>query len=186
VPIKKIIVISIAGLFFGFAFAFFWQKHQSPRNPASDLPAPKLKIWGNHQFGKMGKPIEIQIKKLNGSAEKSEQEVILEAEVFVRSHFDSEVEYQWVLPEGVELVSGYLNDSWPGIQSGQLAKTSISVIGFSKEDSPKTIILQVHGTQAGVKMGYAGAIFSDDSVDFNAASGVQSAPERGASKAPRF
>ena len=64
-----------------------------------------------------------------------------------------ELQYQWILPDGVEHVAGELSDSWPNIQPGQTAQTTISLLSFSKNSVPRTIVLQVSGQGPTARIG---------------------------------
>lgn len=79
---------------------------------------------------------------------------------------DAEVQYKWNLPEGVYLVEGSLNDSLAKMGPGEVAKTSITIKGFSKE-SLQLISFQSFVTIGDSQFGNSSIISSrpDDSIE---------------------
>lgn len=139
-----------AGLFVGLGISYFGE--MKSRNLASvsadekPFPAPKLDLWGHSPYGKINQSMEVKIEAIDGIPENDEQELKLIAQVTLNRNVDQELSYRWILPAGVSVVSGEVEDSWPGIQAGQTAQAEISLIGMSREGLAKTVTLQVFAT----------------------------------------
>lgn len=154
----------LAGLLVGAGIATF--KDSSKRQIASvdgqqSFKAPKVNIWGHTPYGKMNQNIEVKVESINGIPDNDEQELRLVAHVTLNRPVDEELIYRWVLPEGASIVSGEIEDSWPGIQSGQTASTEIALVGVSKEGLAKTVTLQVSGKSKSVKYASSGSFTTD-------------------------
>lgn len=109
--------------------------------------------------------MDIQIESLNGIPEKDEQEIVLRATLTLKRPIDTDLNYKWMLPEGVQVVAGHLEDGWNQILPGQSVQTELTVTGLSKENPGKAVILHVESTSQGAKIGYSGVYAIDpDSV----------------------
>ncbi|PIS11062.1 MAG: hypothetical protein COT73_06015 [Bdellovibrio sp. CG10_big_fil_rev_8_21_14_0_10_47_8] len=157
--IKKVALISMIGFCVGYLGIYFW--NSADRSPASvDLPAPKLKLkpWAHSPFGKINQAFEVKISVIGGIPETDDQELRLRAQVTLNHPVQNgELTYHWILPEGASVVSGELEDSWPGVQPGQTATTEISVLGVSKEGLAKNVTLNVNGSSQGVQYANSGS-----------------------------
>lgn len=162
--LKRGIALILGGLLVGVSLAH-WQESQSRRvaSVGEDLPfqAPKLNIWGHNPYGKMNQNIDVKVESLNGIPENDDQELRLIAHVTLNRPVDQELHYRWVLPEGASIVSGEVEDSWPGIHPGQTASVEIAVTGVSKEGLAKIVTLQVSGTSQSVKYASSGTFTTD-------------------------
>jgi hypothetical protein len=155
-PIKKISALILFGFLVGGLGNAFYQNFV-PRQPASVLPPPKLRLkpWSESLVGKAHAAMSVKISVVGGMPEHDNQELRLKAEVTLNRPVDQEVKFQWSLPADASLVSGNLEDSWANLQPGQTATTEITVLNVSKESISKTVTLHVSGTANGVQ--YAGA-----------------------------
>lgn len=152
-----VFVLALCGLAIGGALAYFRTQPASIRNPASVLPAPNLRVlpYAHSLQGKNNRLLDITISPVSGLPENDNQEITLQALVTLLQPIAGELEYHWILPEGVELVSGELNDSWTNVRPGQTAQTTISLLNFSKVSIPRTIVLQVSGQGPTARLGGA-------------------------------
>ena len=169
---KAFVGLVLFGLCFGVGIAY-WQE-TSQRGLASvdeaPFPAPKLNLWGHSPYGKMNQSIDVRLEAIGGIPDNDDQELRLIAHVTLHRPIDQELSYQWVLPPGAELVSGELDDVWPGIQPGQTVSTEISVLGVSKEGLVKSITLHVSGQSQSIKYANSGSFTTsprqlDESVE---------------------
>lgn len=160
--LKKIILAATAGIVVG-GIAWVTTKVAS-RSPAS-TPQPPM-ISANPlipaQLGKMNQAMTVVIKPVNGVPDHNGQELTLRAEVTLHRSVSGEVQFQWDLPAGAEIVSGHVSDSWANLQAGQTAATEISLINVSKEGIQKTVSLQVSAQDAEVKYAVSGSFATND------------------------
>lgn len=159
-PFKAVIALIFFGLCIGVGIAY-WQESAGRKiaslEEAQAFPAPKLNLWGHSPYGKMNQSIDVRLEALGGIPDNDEQELRLIAHVTLHRPIDQELSYQWVLPPGAELVSGELEDVWPGIQPGQTVSTEISLLGVSKEGLVKSVTLHVSGISQSVKYANSGS-----------------------------
>lgn len=150
-------ILALCGLAVGGAIAYLRTSPASIRHPASVLPAPNLRVlpYAHSLQGKNNRLLDITISPVSGLPENDNQELTLQALVTLLQPISGELEYHWILPEGVEHVSGELNDSWSNIRPGQTAQTTISLLNFSKVSVPRTIVLQVSGQGPSTRLGGA-------------------------------
>lgn len=168
--------LALGGLAVGGAMSYFRTQSTSVRYPASALPAPNLRVlpYAHSLQGKNNRLLDITISPVSGLPENDNQEITLQALVTLLQPIAGELEYHWILPEGVELVSGELNDSWTNIQPGQTAQTTISLLNFSKVSIPRTIVLQVSGQGPTARLGGAMTFSTYDLVKMaEEVSGIQ-------------
>lgn len=80
------------------------------------------------------------------------QEVKLIAQIKLLQPISTDLNYQWILPEGVEVVQGHLEDSFANVKVGQVVQTELTVIGFSKEVA-QNIVFEASVDEMGTKLG---------------------------------
>jgi hypothetical protein len=161
---KFVALILVCGLGIGFSLPFLSNSVSRTLASVSEekpFPAPKLDLWGHSPYGKVGQSMEVWIEAVDGIPDNDNQELRLIAHVNLNHQMDQELGYRWVLPEGASLISGELEDSWPGIKPGQSATSEISIAGVSREGLVKTVTLQVFGVSGGVKYANSGSFTTD-------------------------
>ncbi len=170
-PIKKLLFIAACGLMIGGLSVRFYQNLPS-RNPASQLPPPKLhlKPWADSLYGKMHQAMDVKISAVGGVPDHDDQEIRLKGEVTLNRPMDQEVKFMWVLPPDATVVSGELEDSFPNLKAGQTATTEIVIQGVSKESFVKTVTLHVSGSAGGVQYASAGGFATNSREQMTAAS----------------
>jgi hypothetical protein len=112
-----------------------------------------------HPLRLTGKPDQvmgISVEPVGGIPENNEQELTLRATVTLHRPVDQDLEYKWMLPAGVEVVSGHLADGWNGLQVGQTVTTEITVTGLSLESGAVVALFHVETLQNGQKIGSSG------------------------------
>lgn len=129
------------GLAAGAGLMFIQGKHSGARKVASDPTA-----WRPGGLGKHLAPVVVQILPPE-FPNREDQEVELIGLVTLNSATDSDLYYQWSLPEGVSVVDGITEDAWAHVKVGETLVTKISVLGFSREHR------RVISLEASVKMG---------------------------------
>ncbi len=153
-----LILIGALGLTIGFSGRYIVAKsaeNARARGPAS-TSKPVLKPL------KIGKHLALVTTEIGATTEipeKDDQEVQLVASIQAQQNLESDLTYQWVLPEGVHLIEGQLQDGLTNVQAGQLVQVRLTVTGFSKE-SQKVISLQAYSTKGNMQMGNSAVIVS--------------------------
>ena len=166
--LKLGLALIICGLVIDFAIVTL--KESSSRRIASfaedaPLPPPKLDLWGHSPYGKMNQNLVVQVEAINGIPDHDDQEIKLVAQVTLNKSVDQELSYRWVLPVGASVVSGEIENSWPGIKPGETATAEIYLTGVSREGLAKTVTVQVSGTSTNsgesVKYANSGSFTTD-------------------------
>jgi hypothetical protein len=159
---SKFFVFFLVGA--GFLLGTFLQKSAPIRNPASQkLPAPVLpKPWAHSLVGKHNRFANLSLTPVDGIADYNDQEIRLRAHVTLLLPVQGDLEFTWILPEGVTLVNGELEDVWSGVLPGQTVTTDLTVLGFSKESQDKTIVFRADGLVAGNRTGGAVSFATGD------------------------
>lgn len=103
----------------------------------------------------MGKHLSLVHINLSTAAEipaSEDQEVKLIASVKLLQSISSDLQYKWILPEGVEVVQGHVQDSFANIGVGQLATAELTVVGFSKQKM-QNVVFEASVEELGSKLG---------------------------------
>jgi hypothetical protein len=118
-----------------------------------------LKLTGKHL-----RPIDIRFTTLPSDIPSNpEREFTIEAKVILLQALNGELDYQWVLPPGVERVDGELSDTWTAVKQGDEITTKITVTGLNR-DFNQIVVLEVSSLQNKSKIGSSG-IFSSKPED---------------------
>lgn len=157
-------LVTISVMFGSSLTLAFWERVDLP--PVSSLRAPASEAVA-FPSGKNMSLISVQIAPLEKIPEKETQEFAITGYVSLHTRTPGEVFYKWELPEGVELVSGDRQGSWPSMTAGQPATVTIYVTGFSKE-SLKHIVLQSHVRNGSDEIGNSALLSSrpEDSMEY--------------------
>lgn len=139
---KFIVVIIVAC---GFALGYFMQGSNTSRIPASNkLAAPQLpRPWAHSIQGKHHRFADLSISPVEGIADRDDQEMKLRARIRLLAPINGDLDYTWTLPAGVSLVEGELSDALSGLQPGQEHTVDLTIVGFSKESTDRTILFRV-------------------------------------------
>lgn len=123
---------------------------------------PSVNSFGPHRqptsevSGKHATPFQIQISAPKGVPAKEGSELELVAEIRVQQSFTGDIDFNWILPPGVLLVAGELQDSVAGLEAGQTFQRKLVIQGFTKGDDSQIVVLQVSTEENGVRLGGAG------------------------------
>jgi hypothetical protein len=164
--IKIFSTIALLGLLFGYFGMQTWQRSGS-LNQSSEIS--KAKIWGAEKYGKTSQAIHVVISTVSGVPDSDEQELRLKAEVSLNQKIDGDLEFEWMLPEGVTVVAGEMKDVLTNLQPGQVATLEITLMNISKEGLAKTVTLNVAGNQGNIRYGGSGSFATNSFVQMSAA-----------------
>ncbi len=162
---KNFFSILVLGFVVGGLFAGLLIKKRAltlQRTPAS----LENKVVGKHHSA-----FDIKLQSSTGLPPRDNQDFSLAASVFALQAIQgNEVHYKWVLPDGVSLVSGQIEDSiptenMPFLGTGKAPfSAEIVVQGFSSESEPKVITFQIYSSvstaEGDVRIGSV-AVFSN-------------------------
>lgn len=110
---------------------------------------------------------EISIQNLSGDLPNDEvKEVRLVGIIKANQIPNGSVNYKWILPEGINLVSGIKEDNLENFKAGQTAQVEISIDGMSKNSDPSAIVLHVDTVVNGTRFGKT-AVFTNTSTSSN-------------------
>ncbi|MBX2987920.1 MAG: hypothetical protein KF802_08480 [Bdellovibrionaceae bacterium] len=85
-------------------------------------------------MGKQMTLVQVNLRAPEGIADQDTQETTLVGWIRLNQALPgADLHFKWELPEGVQVVEGVVEDSWAGLQSGQVSETRLTVTGFSKE-----------------------------------------------------
>jgi hypothetical protein len=148
----------------GFALGSFLQHSVVDRSPAAaKLEAPKLpKPWAHNLVGKHNRFANLLLSPANGIADRDDQEMVLRAHITLLAPISGDLEYTWTLPAGVNVVEGELSDAISGLQPGQEHTVDLTVVGFSKESSNRTILFRADGISTGGRTSGAVSIATEN------------------------
>ena len=108
--------------------------------------------------GKHTRPIDIKFDS-DPAAIQADRDYTIKAKVILLQPITAHLDYKWILPEGVEVVSGEIENTWASVQGGQEIETEITLEGLNN-DTNQVIVLQVLSKDdAQSKIGYS-AVFS--------------------------
>jgi hypothetical protein len=147
---KKVMPLILSGIAIG-AIAGMFLKNSEPaftdlqRRPSSEA------LSGKHQ-----RLFEVLIKPSSSMPSSDNKDLELEASITLLQPQKGEVHFQWVLPEGAQIVEGEVSDSVANLLAGQVLTRKLVVQGVSQEGINKIVSLQVWMDVDGVKMGGAG------------------------------
>jgi|GEM_PF-4994855 hypothetical protein len=155
---SKIVLLSIVGASLGGLGMHSYRATHTMQRELASSPVSSSK-WRPLPLGKHLATINTEIEKLESIPDSSDQEVTLTGYVYVRQQLFSDVEYKWVLPPEVKIVSGQISDGLANTKSGDVIKVQISVTGFSKE-MQSTVTLTASTSQDGIPVGSSSVISS--------------------------
>ncbi len=119
---------------------YFYQKQQGVHRSIASI-----KLYRPHglMIGKQAAAMTVEI--VGPESYPDDNTEIVELVGYVTQHLSAEswVEYEWVLPEDVELVRGPLSNNLGNLKMGSPYQVSILVKGFSREKQ-KLIVLKSH------------------------------------------
>ncbi len=151
---KKFFSIIVLGFIVGSVSSILFLKKVSYRKPASQT------IIGKHKS-----LFSISIDSKQALPDEENQDVELVAKIIPTEKIETEVYFNWVLPDDVYLVSGDLSDSIPGKRIPPSGfSVSITVQGLSAKQVAKPMTLQVYTELGDVRMGNAG-VFNPDNFN---------------------
>lgn len=96
-------------------------------------PANQKSSWRPLPLGKHLALFHVELKAEHEIPTSTEEEVTLTARVRVNQNLNSDLVYEWVLPEDVSVVEGNVSDTLSGVAMGQVVERSVTLTGFSKE-----------------------------------------------------
>ena len=127
-------------------------RREVPRKIASFHP-------DSNRISKPNPTVDVTIEAVDGFPASNNQVARLRATIALHRNFDEDVSLKWVLPVGVELVSGELEGNLTGLRAGQSITREISVQGFSSEGVPRNVMVEVAGNLSRTAVGTS-AVFS--------------------------
>lgn len=110
-------------------------------------------------LGKQAAAMNVEIVGPASSAEDSSELVELVGFITQNLHGDTWLDYQWSLPEGVDLIQGQVSGSLQNLTLGQPYRIAILVRGFSREKQ-KLITLSSQLEKAGTPLTASAVIVS--------------------------
>ena len=167
IKIKQLLLVSGLGLSVAVAIGGIqYVMSSSSRKPASMLEAPKNPVqpWADSLQGKMQQAISVQLSTIGGVPDNENQEMHLRAEITLNRAINSDLEYQWELPDGVSIVSGYPADGFANVKPGQTVPIDLYVVGFAKTGNLKTITLHASGFTTDQKFQSSGSFANNSAV----------------------
>lgn len=127
----KLTAVSVFGIILGAATMWLFQsKQEKLQRKAASVDTGKLKFLN----GKNLTNIQVRLALPENLPNEDDKDVTLTALVYVSNERSETLEYEWELPNGVEVVQGHVSDSLPGIKQGQTARVDLVVRGFSSQN----------------------------------------------------
>ncbi|MGZ3742567.1 MAG: hypothetical protein ACXWRE_08125 [Pseudobdellovibrionaceae bacterium] len=127
---SKFILLGVFGLILGGTGMLYYQKqHHSFRSIASVEPYHPHGLI----LGKQGAAMTVEIVGPQNYPESNSETVELVGYITQHLGATSSLNYEWSLPEGVELMRGPLSNNLNNLQIGRPQQVSLLVRGFSRE-----------------------------------------------------
>lgn len=158
---KTLLLLGVA-VITGLGVGGWLRTTETKRSMASVANPSKSALFKTQQL-RMAKPnqmADVHVEVVGGFPNTNDQEATLRATVTLDRAFDGDVNFEWVLPPGVERVAGQLKDSVPGVLTGESFTREIVVLGFSSEGLPRNVTLEISGTSHGSIVGSSSVISS--------------------------
>lgn len=132
------------GLIIGMSGAAYFSNKEKKRHPSS-LKEGKIP-WMPAPVGKHLALLKVEIAQPEVLPEAGSDEVTLTGRILVNQNLNSDLSYEWSLPEDVNLIDGQKSDTLSNVKMGQIVEVKITVSGFNKEKQ-RLISLQASGAQ---------------------------------------
>jgi hypothetical protein len=172
----KIGAIAIIGITVGVTGSAFL-KRSNDRAPSSI--SAQAQAWTPNGLGKHLAPIHVELLKPNIIPDSGDGEVTLVGHIILTQKLDGDLTYHWVLPDGVNVVDGQVEDTLAAVTPGQTVEVKITVSGFNKERQ-QTVALQGSGNLGDQHFGNSSVIVSrpEDTLESVAKALKKSADEQ--------
>lgn len=170
-------LIFLVGFIFGVTGAAYYAGKKG-RWPSS-VEARK-QPWVPAPIGKHLAALKVEIRPPDNIPEDvADQEVILVGRIFLSQNPQSDLNYAWTLPEGVNALEGQLNGSIQNVHAGQIVEVKLTVGGFNKEKQ-RLVSLQASITKGSEILGGSAVVASrpEDTLESVAAEMKRSADEQ--------
>ncbi|MGE0632785.1 MAG: hypothetical protein AB7O96_10270 [Pseudobdellovibrionaceae bacterium] len=146
---SAIVFAGVIGLFVG-GLSWKVMTSQHSRKPASAFKASKDFALS----GKSNRSFDVSLTSDISKTFSETTEVKLTARIVHIRSGSREVHYKWILPEGVKVVDGDLEDSWANVPAGKALNVDISVSGFDPGEN-QHVVLQAWYVDQGARFGGA-------------------------------
>lgn len=147
----------ILGLIVGISGAAYVSNAKKMRLPAS--MEQKSSAWTPAPIGKHLALLKVEILAPKNIPESGNEDVTLSGRILVNQELQSDLSYNWDLPEDVQVVDGQLQDSFSGVKMGQIVEVKITVSGFNQERQ-RLISLQASTTHGHQLLGGSAVVSS--------------------------
>lgn len=158
----KLIILTL-GLATGAVGMSLLSSHQTVSRGPSSMPQ-----WKPAPLGKHLALLKVEIQKPEVIPEDGDGEVTLIGRILVNQKMDSDLTYNWNLPEGVSVIDGHQQDTMAGVQMGQIVEVKLVVSGFNRQQQ-RLISLEATGAQGNRAMGNSAILASRPEDTFEAA-----------------
>ncbi len=140
---KKMVALSLLGLFFAFVAAQFVQLQ--PKSPFAKhgVVNSEQRHVGAWLPGKPSSPIRIHLFSPRGIAHYGTENTEIQARVQFTRPMDRPVRFRWTLPPGAQIIQGQLTGEIPPMRPGELFKPSLTLTGIGIKELPRNVSLEV-------------------------------------------
>lgn len=172
--IKKQIILSlVAGLLVSAVIVVINSAENESREPAS-LTTSKPRL----QFRtKLGAPFKMALSQISETPESPSDEFQVQGFITLIDQPNTEIFYEWILPEGVRVVAGELSDSFAGVKQ---AETIIVDLAIDHLDVSKNQIVTLNAwylDQSGNKKSFSTAISTRPELTYSGRLELKAAEE---------
>ncbi len=123
--------------------------------------------WNPPGLGKHLMPVRTQVILPESLPENDSAEVEITGYVTVNQPIDGDLHFDWILPEGVQVIEGQTSDSWQNVLPGQTLATKLYVTGFSKAEN-RILTLEAYAMVDSKRLGNTATVSSrpEDSMEY--------------------
>lgn len=160
--VKHIVLASFFGLAVAFVAVTF--SRVEPQSPfaKNSVFKPEQKRSAAWLPGKPNSPIRIHLYSPRGLALRGHEATQVQALVQLTQSIDQPLDFEWQLPEGVEVVQGDMRGTLNDLRRGQIYRVAVVVTGLGVKELPRNISLTVSTRINNQKIAATGVFASHD------------------------
>ncbi len=165
---------------------FFWPKSPTAQEAfSSRYPVDSENNANENFFSKPDRMISTQIEVVGDLPETPEGELHLRATFDLEKDYEGAVTYRWIVPDGMEVVSGQIQESLDSVALGEPQSAEIILTNIDSQALEQLVHFEVSVLNKGVKIG-SSAVFSAKPPERNSASSSSEDEEPKSKKGVHF
>lgn len=154
----KIAGLAVIGLTLGMIGMYLNNRHQQKdSSPFRSMASIDNTRAHGVRMGKQGASLNVDVRGPNVYPNTSREIVELVGYITQQDAREAWVSYEWILPEGVELIKGPVSDNLANVKMGKTQQVKLLIRGFSRE-SQKLITLKASIARGNTPLGASAVV----------------------------